>query len=65
MTLLALLGMLGTAYAAFMLHRERVERLEARIAVVEQDAQRKDVSREQYNAILQRLNSIEAAVTRR
>ena len=65
MTLFALLGILGTAYAAFMLHRERVERLEARIVKIEEEYQRKEVQKEQLEAILQRLEAIEASLKAR
>lgn len=64
-TIFAVLGILGTAYAAFMLHRERLERLEQRIAVVENEYQRKEVQREQLNAIIQRLSSIETELKAR
>jgi Tfp pilus assembly protein PilO len=62
MTIIALLGILGTAYAAFALHRERVERLEERIATIEREYQLKEVQRVQYEAILQRLVLIEDAL---
>ena len=58
-TLLTVIAIVGTIYAAFVLHRERLERLEARIAVVEQDTQRKDVAREQLEAMRQRLTALE------
>jgi len=61
----ALLGILGTAYAAFMVQRVRIQALEVRIAAVEQDYQRSEVVRVQLDAIIQRLAAIESAVNER
>jgi len=63
--LIVVLGVLGSAYAAVLLQRERIARLEARIEVVETQYQRRDVVREQLDAIIQRLGAIERAVQER
>lgn len=62
---LVLLGVLGSAYAAVLLQRERIARLEARVAVVENQAARRDVVLVQLEAIVQRLTAIEHALERR
>ena len=62
---LVLLGVLGSAYAAVLLQRERIARLEARVAVVETQAARRDVVLVQLEAINQRLAVIERALDRR
>ena len=63
--LLVVLGVLGSSYAAVLLQRERIQRLEARIAVIETQYQRQDVVRAQLDAIIQRLGAIERAVQER
>jgi len=63
--LFALLAVLGSAYAAVLLQRERIARLEARIEVIEKEYQRRDVVVSQLEGIAHRLAAIETAITAR
>lgn len=63
--IVALLGILGTAYAGFMVQRTRIEALEHRVTVVEQDFQRREVMAVELKAIHQRLESIQRLVESR
>ena len=63
--LLVLLGVLGSAYAAVLLQRERIARLEARVAVIEAEYSRRDVVVAELKGIAHRLEAIEAAVVAR
>ena len=60
--IVALLGILGTAYAAFMVQRVKIEALEKRISVVESDFTRREVVVLELKAINVRLDDLRRAV---
>lgn len=63
--LLALLAIVGSAYAAVLLQRERIARLEARVAVIEAEYSRRDVVVAELKGIAHRLEAIERALATR
>ena len=63
--LIVILGVLGSAYAAVLLQRERIARLEARVAVIEAEYSRRDVVVAELKAIAHRLEAIERALAAR
>ena len=63
--LIVVFGILGSSYAAVLLQRERIARLEARVAVIEAEYSRRDVVVVELKAIAYRLEAIEAALARR
>ena len=63
--LFVLLGVAGSFYAAVLLQRERIARLEARVAVIEAEYSRRDVVVAELKGIAHRLEAIERALATR